>query len=568
MDSLDSFERLVHGISQEERLALLEKLETLNSDPERQCIEPVVYNDEPFDFKLAIKTESIFVRLWLYLKALFSSTNIENVYNDYLLNQKAREIERKYSDVLNYKNSVLLSNFYEYLVQLKHCADFFRPGISTFDDDQGAFFVFLGSLILPDLEEDVAKVSNPESLPLDKEITPDLRTSLIRKMEDVLQNIPLIERNKIYDSVKAIEWLKQFVNLPFENFINRFITLSTGNYTCPLDSVSSELNAFCKVLCHGVKLTTEVLEALFLFSQKTQEATEQQNHNPQDNATVFVERSIEQIAIIKSFINEIPLKNITALAMNSSTWIPERPEGAEDWFVKYKIQWRKIFDQKWERWLQNKKKYTVLLKIKKMLNTEKFPLLPFRPWAEIWNGIPFVKEYSIGFLYNYSQIILPKILRPLKILLIEADFTQRDSRVEYTDVFNELNHIVQNLQDFNTNLSPKGVYGTSFDNILKESLRTIQGQAKVDAVLRSIEAEASALITQFGNSARSLQIILGGILSDNKEARYISVTNIASIHGIDNGNIREQLQETKDNLMQAHEIIKELEAIELTHGKL
>ena len=89
------------------------------------------------------------------------------------------------------------------------------------------------------------------------------------------------------------------------------------------------------------------------------------------------------------------MKNLTALSMNSSIWVPERPEGAEDWFVKYKAQWRKIFDQKWENWLQSKRKYTVSLKIKKMLNSENLPLLPFRPWTEIWNGIPFSKEYSI-----------------------------------------------------------------------------------------------------------------------------------------------------------------------------
>lgn len=566
MDSQNSFERLVQGISQEERLTLLRKLETINSDPSRQSIDPIVYNDEPFDFKIGLKSESIFVRLWLHLKALFSSSDIDNIYNTYLLSQKAKEIERKYIDILNYKSSVLLSNFYEQLIKLKRCADFFRSGISIFDDDQGAFFVFLGSLILPAIAEDIAKVSNPESIPLDKEITPELRTSLLRKMEDVLQNIPLVERNKIYTSVKAIEWLKHFVNLPFENFISKFITLSPGTYTCPLDSVSSELNEFCKVLCHGVKLTTEVLEALFLFSQKNQE--DQQNQGPKDDATLFVERSIEQIAIIKSFIHEIPLKNLTALSMNSSIWVPERPEGAEDWFVKYKAQWRKIFDQKWENWLQSKRKYTVSLKIKKMLNSENLPLLPFRPWTEIWNGIPFSKEYSIGFLYHYSQIVLPKLLKPLKILLIEANFTQRDSRVEYTDVFNELNHLVQNLQDFTTNISPKGVYGTSFENVIKESLRTIQGQAKVDALLHSIEVEATALITQFGNSARSIQIILGGILSDTKETRYISVSNIANIQGVDNGNIREQLQSAKESLIEAHEIIKELEAVELTHGKL
>ena len=108
MDNYTPFDRLVLGISNEERVDLLKKLES-NSDPEKQDIEiKNKYSDKKIDISIRYQQESFFVRLWLRLKSLFTSNGIEYLYNEYLISNIAKDVEKNTPNLLDYKNSYLL----------------------------------------------------------------------------------------------------------------------------------------------------------------------------------------------------------------------------------------------------------------------------------------------------------------------------------------------------------------------------------------------------------------------------------------------------------------------------
>ena len=68
-----SFARLVAGLSSEERVALLRKLEpTLESDKESLSIDSGENRGPLMDLEKAFQKETVFVRLWIFLKGLFS----------------------------------------------------------------------------------------------------------------------------------------------------------------------------------------------------------------------------------------------------------------------------------------------------------------------------------------------------------------------------------------------------------------------------------------------------------------------------------------------------------------
>ena len=153
MENYTSFDRLVMGISNDERVNLLRKLES-NSDPEKQNIEIRLKNkDGAFDITLKYKKEPFFIRLWLRLKSLFTSNGIDYLYNEYLISSLAKDVEKNYPGVIDYKNGYLCTEFYNHLLELKKVADFFKTGITVYEEDQGSFFVFLGSLFAPELSE-------------------------------------------------------------------------------------------------------------------------------------------------------------------------------------------------------------------------------------------------------------------------------------------------------------------------------------------------------------------------------------------------------------------------------
>ena len=150
--------------------------------------------------------------------------------------------------------------------------------------------------------------------------------------------------------------------------------------------------------------------------------------------------------------------------------------------------------------------------------------------------------------------------------MVEGDFAMRENRVEFTDTYNMLNHISQTIENINEQLSPHGAYGISFNNVIKESLRTIQGQAKINNLLTTIESEVVSLTTQFAEACRVMQMIFTGILSTEKITRYDTLVNIASIQGKTNILFRQKMKETLASFGDALDLIKELETIDLSYG--
>ena len=122
----------------------------------------------------------------------------------------------------------------------------------------------------------------------------------------------------------------------------------------------------------------------------------------------------------------------------------------------------------------------------------------------------------------------------------------------------------EKIIELNNKLDSNGIYGTTFENVISESIRTIQGQSKIDSLLLTLESEASAIITNYCNAARNMVFILNGIVLGDTDSRYASLTNLSVIQGKNNAVFREDLFILKQGLLESVEIIKELETIELT----
>lgn len=573
MDEKNSFDRLVSTLSHNERLELLKKLKA-DSDLQNQTLSvDSSQTIDDTDLMIRYRSESFFLRLWLRLKSFFSSIDVETLYNEYLVADLALEIEKKFPDLIDYKHRIFCTTLYTKLQELKSAADFFKSSITIYEENQGAFYVFLGSLAMPDLSDRIDNEVSPYNLGLEREITTELRASLIRKLEEILNDIPQSDRANLYASVCGLEWLKYFCKLPFEKTLKRFISLLPGTYTCPVDSAASDFASLAKVLCSGSVIKEEVIEALYLYSRQNPGKNEQDDNSlpfaseSDESAVKFLEKSTKQIKLIKMFISSVPLLKLTAVANNSSIWHTEKTAGGEDWFVRYKAHWRKLFDQKWELWIYDKRKKETFDKIKAMLTCTDYPHIPNRPWRNIWDGIPFPLEHSIGFMFAFFQDIYPIYTKVLKTLLVEGEFSQRENRVEFTDTYNLLNHLSQSISLFNEKLSPKGMYGGSFAAVISESLRTIQGQSRIDTLMNSISSEARLLISQFADACRSVQLITGGILHETKDPRYDTLSNIASILGNQNMQFRQRLHDARSGMISALDIIKELESLEVLSAK-
>lgn len=537
---------------------MLEKVQAI-VNPESQSLASVEMQGPKVapDIELQLKSESFFTRILLIIKSILTNTDIKTLYNAHMLMRKAHEIERKSPGLIDVTKRVFQKVFYDQIEQLSKCAGFFREGIEIYDADQGGFYVFLSSLIAPEVNGKIDEEINPQKLPFDREVTSELRLSMVRSLESTIQSMPSINRAALYSAVCNTEWIRQFVHLPFDKVLSSF-TEENGQMTCPFDNIKGEIAQFAKVLCYGKTIQSEVLEAFFVLSFNMTDANRDEFAGRMSR---YMEDAAANISLIKMFISTVPLRALGSLAWADAFWVPDKPEGSEDWFVKYKSAWRRNFDKQWDQWISDRKKYMAEDVMRQTFGFKSMPVLPHRPWSRILGGISFMYDYVLGFISAFYDEVYPSYAKLLKILMVEGVFYQKENLVELTDVCTELDKQRASLNRFKANIAPDGEGGVMFENLARENLLNPKDKAKLDSLLKSLETDAALVMAQWCAAARSVELILKGVITGARGSRYDTLSNLSSIQGQYNEKYRKKLDDMQLGFERALKIVKDLETI-------
>lgn len=559
----NSFDALVSGLSETERVTMLEKMKAAGTDNSSLAVSDSSESAPPVPVEEQIKQEPFLFRVFLWIKSIFANTSMQVLYNEHRIAQIARSVEKNSPNLMDSKRNMLMSGFYDKLVELKLSADFFRPYMLLSEADENSFLVFLGSLIMSDIEEQMNESVDPYSLPFENGQKPEQRMNLLRRMDEILNSIPTARRNYMYEAVRSYEWLKQFSKLPFERFISLFSTVVEKNYSCAFSTLENEVSVFAKILCNGVKIYEEVLEALYLFSRKgTSGRSLDSMDEVAEKAADFMEKSKSQISMMRMFINTVPLKSIARIIYSDAAWVPENFTGGEDWYVRYKNHWRRLFEEKWKSWGIDCKKEQLKQGLERNFGLENFPLLPERPWALLWGGMPFRYELTAGFLNWYLKEKFPEYELPLKTIMLEGDFIKKENRAEFNDSFNKLIQVSVDLQTLNRVLSSGGEYGMIFNKLHNENLRSLQAHSKIESIIRGVESDVRSMILSFCDACRTLENCFTGIFLEKTDSRYDALTNLARLGGKNNDIFVKKLEEARRSISDCYALIRELEPID------
>ncbi len=537
---------------------MLEKVQAI-VNPESQSLASVEMQGPKVapDIELQLKSESFFTRILLIIKSILTNTDIKTLYNAHMLTRKAHEIERKSPGLIDVTKRVFQKVFYDQIEQLSKCAGFFKEGIEIYDADQGGFYVSLSSLIAPEVNGKIDEEINPQKLPFDREVTSELRLSMVRSLESTVQSMPSMNRAALYSAVCNTEWIRQFVHLPFDKVLSSF-TEENGQMVCPFDNLKGEIAQFAKVLCYGKTIQSEVLEAFFVLSFNMTDANRDEFAGRMSR---YMEDAAANISLIKMFISTVPLRALGSLAWADAFWIPDKPEGSEDWFVKYKAAWRRNFDKQWDQWISDRKKYMAEDVMRQTFGFKSMPVLPHRPWSRILGGISFMYDYVLGFISAFYDEVYPSYAKLLKILMVEGVFYQKENLVELTDVCTELDKQRASLNRFKANIAPDGEGGVMFENLARENLLNPKDKAKLDSLLKSLETDAALVMAQWCAAARSVELILKGVITGARGSRYDTLSNLSSIQGQYNEKYRKKLDDMQLGFERALKIVKDLETI-------
>ncbi|MBS7266046.1 MAG: DUF5312 family protein [Treponema sp.] len=563
-DNRTAFDRLVAGMTSEERSSMLEKInqdsvsvvqfiETENQVPEKSL-----------SLHLRFKEESFFYRFFLWLRGIIEKRSSEKIYNEDVIASMARRLNRDHPGIVNHRNGLLDTVFYEHLKALKSASDFFKPYFAIIDDSPGDFYVFLSSFVAPELSEKINSEADPFSLDYSAEPTNDTRAMLLKNLDNILKNIDAGSKRDMYTAVSSVNWLRQFTRLPYIHFTSQFTNLTGSNYTCPYRNAVNDYAAFAAVFTNILPVKSEVLEAMLMFSQKKDLTKNAQDKDIERTVKEFLSKTNQYFASIQSFISSVPILKTGKIINADYDWLPGNIEGVEAWFPNFRSHWRKIIDVRWGDWLRERKKKNLENYLKNDFGLSEFPVLTYRPWQALWMRVPFSCELTGGFMSWFSENAYDDMIQTLNEVMMEGVFVRNENRIEYSEGLNLFVQAVSQIRELTDRLAPEGEFGALFDEFATSRLRSFQVQNQIDSMMATTEGEIKDSVRKFSKGSRMMDKCLNGILSDEKDGVHDGLQNLGTIKGSQNRAWKDRLRKIWETLKKAQFYISELEPIDST----
>ena len=563
-DNRTAFDRLVAGMTSEERSSMLEKInqdsvsvvqfiETENQVPEKSL-----------SLHLRFKEESFFYRFFLWLRGIIEKRSSEKIYNEDVIASMARRLNRDHPGIVNHRNGLLDTVFYEHLKALKSASDFFKPYFAIIDDSPGDFYVFLSSFVAPELSEKINSEADPFSLDYSAEPTNDTRAMLLKNLDNILKNIDAGSKRDMYTAVSSVNWLRQFTRLPYIHFTSQFTNLTGSNYTCPYRNAVNDYAAFAAVFTNILPVKSEVLEAMLMFSQKKDLTKNAQDKDIERTVKEFLSKTNQYFASIQSFISSVPILKTGKIINADYDWLPGNIEGVEAWFPNFRSHWRKIIDVRWDDWLRERKKKNLENYLKNDFGLSEFPVLTYRPWQALWMRVPFSCELTGGLMSWFSENAYDDMIQTLNEVMMEGVFVRNENRIEYSEGLNLFVQSVSQIRELTDRLAPEGEFGALFDEFATSRLRSFQVQNQIDSMMATTEGEIKDSVRKFSKGSRMMDKCLNGILSDEKDGVHDGLQNLGTIKGSQNRAWKDRLRKIWETLKKAQFYISELEPIDST----
>lgn len=561
-DKKGAFDKLVAGLSSEDRNNMLDRINK-TSAPSVQFIETENQDTEKnVTLLLRYKDESLFYKFFVWLRGVISKKETVKIYNEDLLANIARKIDRNHAGLINHRIKSLDTVFYQRLRSLKEAADFFKPYFNFIDENPGDFYVFLSSFVTPELSQAINENADPFTLSFDVEPTNEIRNKLIKKMDEILKGIDGQAKSTMYYAVCSVNWLKQFSKLPYLHFQSQFTNLTGSTYTCPYKNAVNDFDAFAAVFANIHPVQNEVLEAMLLFSQRKDLRKNAQEKDIERTVKEFLAQANQHFATIQMFISGVPIIKVGKVINEDYDWLPGNIPGVEAWFPSFRAHWKKIIEIRWNDWTRERQKNLLSHRLNKDFGLDEFPSMRYRPWTTLWMRFPFVYELTGGFLSWFTDEYYYEIIPTLNEVMMEGVFIRSENRVEYSEGLNFFVQANNKMLELVARLAPGGEFGTQFEEFATSKIRTFQVQNQIDSMITATESEVRSSIEDFLKGSKMMENVFRGIMDEKKDKEHDGLQNYTVIKGHGNRIWRDRLTEIREILKKATFYVSELEPID------
>ena len=559
------FDRLVSSITLDERQNLLEKLKDQSS-----ISGGILY----FDDKEAIPSGNIeaefaalpwLSRLWYFILSFFKTKPPVVIFGDSRVAALGQKIEERTPGLYNYHDRMLQSGFYQQIEMLRDAARFFYSALdSSVNRDKGSFFAFLGSLEMANVHKQLESDTQPEVIvkKYPEAIEPELRHSALKAMEDAFSLITEDQRDVMYFCSRSLNCLKGLSSFLFDRLIMAFNTKNAqSGATCSVNVVR-ELLISLNNLLFSLKAVPPMtlLESLFIFI--LQERSAESGFDINREIRLLLAKAEGSLTVIRDFNRKVPLAWIIRCATRNMSFLPVEISGGEDWFVVYRDYWKRRIEANFAEYFKDRRRRGLLEAFRNFFKGSSLVTLGNIQSESNPEGLPVRGAFALSFLFTfYSAVFMNSINKILRPILIDGDFLKKENRVEFTEAYNGLIKIEDDIKKFDHEISPPGDYGKRYTQARQEMAALPVKRRKIQLVLEDAQEDAEKIIEQARKASKSMVSLLNGFLGRDTKGKYESLSNFSNFAGKGDTYIN-NMDEAMQQFQTVVKLLEEIEAME------
>ncbi len=566
MHDSGGFERLVKEMSVPERKKMLSDLEDKVQVSEEPLLDETEGEEKPsMSPELEYQKFSLLDKLILFFRKVFTGRTREDLVNEVLVKDLGRRLEADIPGMVDAGTRRLASPLFHELDKLRRAAVVFQgPLDKALNHQKQEFFAFLGGREFEAVEQKLQTNLDPWDVYQGNpyHTNQEVKEILEAEMDLILDDIPQEARKRVYQYARTLALLHRLSRFPFDVLLSRFEQTAEGvPGAAEAAAVKDSLAELAEILWNlRTPPSFQTLEALAVFYE--QDHLGQGGYDLEGALRDRLDKAGGALSVIRELIHRLPLVLLVRFLLENPGWEPRSFSGGEDWYVLFKKFWKSRLNESYRLFTLGRRRQELDSRVEE--------LLPKGFLAEVRPG-----ERYPHTLYSQSlaaiegvldALVLPWMNYYLKILLVDGEFYKQENRQEFTEGYNDLFLVREELEQFREKVSPRGDWGSLLQDEAPQAGDNQAGDNQAGGaqaagerckIQDQINQEAGGLAERGTGDLSALNRVLGGVIGGGGQ-EYDSLSNIDFIAGTENRKFRDELAQVGQALQQGSELIEDM----------
>jgi hypothetical protein len=201
--------------------------------------------------------------------------------------------------------------------------------------------------------------------------------------------------------------------------------------------------------------------------------------------------------------------------------------GGEDWFVVYRDYWKRTIDSLFTEYMRKRRYQELMNSFRYFLKGTNLKILTNAVSESNPDGFPIPGSFSLSFLLTFSSTIFtPEISKVLRPILLEGEFYKKENRTEFTESYNDLIRVEEEIKVFDASIGPNGELGKRFEMARADMSSLPVKRRKIQLVVEDAAGKTNNIVDTIRKAMATMIRVLEGVLKKDNDARYDTLANL------------------------------------------